>query len=229
MRLVFIHGAGCTSEVFTEQRDAFPQALAYALPGHERAGSPDRIDAFASALLDELEGDGPFVLCGHSMGGAIALDAALRRDPRIAGIVLLASGAKLRVGPAIFASLENDFDAATRQLPAYFYADATTERIARSAQMMQRVGQAQTVRDFRACDAFDVLERLGEIAVPLLAVTGDSDVMTPPKFALALTDRVSGAQARIIEGAGHSVMLERPAETNALIRAFVDQITSQTP
>ena len=57
-----------------------------------------------------------------------------------------------------------------------------------------------------------------KLGVPLLAVTGDRDVMTPPKFAQWLADRVPGAAARIVAGAGHLVMIERPAETNAAIR-----------
>jgi pimeloyl-ACP methyl ester carboxylesterase len=226
MRIVFLHGAGCTIDVWTEQRDAFPDALAYALPGHERSGEPHTIEAFANALLDDLEAGERVILAGHSMGGAIALDAALRGDPRIAGVVMIASGARLRVGPAIFEAIERDFDAATRDIPKYFYADATPERVERSGAMMRRVGQAQVVRDFQACNAFDALSRLEEVSVPLLAVTGDKDVMTPPKFAAAMADRVTGAQARIVPGAGHSVMMERPAETNAALRAFVNQITS---
>jgi pimeloyl-ACP methyl ester carboxylesterase len=139
---------------------------------------------------------------------------------------MLASGARLRVGPALFESLERDFDAATQEIPRMFYADPTPERMAASTAMMRAVGQAQTIRDFRACDAFDRLGDLGDVTVPLLALTGERDVMTPPKFAYTVADRVPGAQARIVNGAGHLVMVERPDETNAALRAFVDQLTS---
>ena len=81
---------------------------------------------------------------------------------------------------------------------------------------MLAVGQAQTIRDFRACDAFNASERLADLPVPLLAIVGASDALTPPKFAQFLADRVPEGSARIVEGAGHFAMVERPEETNAL-------------
>ncbi len=87
--------------------------------------------------------------------------------------------------------------------------------------MMLAVGQAQTVRDFRACDAFDALDRVDRIRLPVLALTGEADKLAPAKHAAALAGRVRGAQARMIRDAGHFVMVERPAETNAAIAAFV--------
>jgi pimeloyl-ACP methyl ester carboxylesterase len=90
--------------------------------------------------------------------------------------------------------------------------------------MMLSVGRTQTIRDFRACNAFDVSERLGSLKVPMLAITGAADVMTPPKYAQFFADRVPGATARILPDAGHLAMVEHPHETNAEIRAFVEQM-----
>ena len=224
MQIVFIHGAGCTADVWDAQRPGFADATFYALPGHGRPGAPDSIGAFADALLADLSGDS--ILIGHSMGGAIALECALRGDSRVRALVMLSSGAKLRVGPAIFSALESDFEAASAEVPRYFFAEPTTGRMEQATRAMRAVGQAQTIRDFRACDAFDRIEQLGRVAVPLLALVGDKDVMTPPKFSLALADRVPEGQARILEGAGHLAMVERPDETNAALHAFVDQLHS---
>lgn len=224
MQIVFIHGAGCTADVWEAQRPAFREATFYRLPGHGRPGEADSIGGFADAVLADLPGDA--LLVGHSMGGAIALECALRGDPRVRAIVMLSSGAKLRVGPAIFTALETDFETASTEIPRYFFAQPTTERMEQATRAMRTVGQAQTIRDFRACDAFDRIEQLDRVAVPLLALVGDQDVMTPPKFSLALADRVPGGQARILEGAGHLAMVERPDETNAALHAFVDQLHS---
>ena len=115
---VFIHGSGCTGSVFSAQTLAFPGSLAIDLPGHrtpplEGAAS---IVAYADAVERELETRGfeGAVLCGSSMGGAIALEIGLRANPRVGAIVMLGSGSKLRVAPALFESLERDFDAGVR-------------------------------------------------------------------------------------------------------------------
>ena len=86
---------------------------------------------------------------------------------------------------------------------------------------MQRVGQAQTLADFQACDAFDVTDRLGELLIPVLALTGENDAMTPPKYARALVDRVPDGEVRIVPAAGHLAMIECPAETNDALADFV--------
>ncbi len=226
MKLLFLHGAGCTNRVFDAQIDGLENARAPLLPGHAGDGEgPDTIAAFADAIeADLLRDDAATVLCGHSMGGAIALELALRGNAAIRGVVLLDSGAKLRVAPAIFESLERDFPTGARALAAWFFADPPPERIEAAVNQMLAVGQAQTLRDFRACDAFDASERLAALPVPLLAIAGASDALTPPKFAHFLADRVPVGSARIVDGAGHFAMVERPEETSALIRAFVARI-----
>lgn len=223
MTLLFVHGAGCTTEVFEAQLQAFPGARAPNLPGHRCAGSPSSIAEFADAIdayvrearLDRV------VMAGHSMGAAIALEAALRRLPWLQGAILIGGGARMRVAPAILDGLRSDFEGTCRMLASYFFADPAPERMEKTVRMMRSVGPEQMLRDFLACDAFDVLDRLGDVAVPLLAVTGEADRLAPAKHALALAGRVPGAQARIVPGAGHFVMAERPAETNEAISAFL--------
>ncbi len=224
--LVFIHGAGCTGAVFDAQREAFPNAVILTLPGHTTPGAPDSIEVLAQWVRDELASRDlhDVVLCGSSMGGAIALEAALAHDPRIAAIVLLGSGATLRVSPAIFEALERDFPAAARMLAGYFFAEPAPILIDAAVAQMLAVGGDQTHRDFVACNAFDVTARLGEIRLPVLALTGERDRMMPPKHAQVIADRVPAAQARILPGAGHLAMVEHPADTNEALRSFVNQI-----
>lgn len=223
MTLLFIHGAGCTSQVFEAQVAAFAHSHAPNLPGHLCAGAPESIGQFADAIQAYVrENDLRAVVpCGHSMGGAVALELALRNPAWMSGAVLLGSGARMRVAPAFLEGLRDDFEGTARTIAGYFFAEPSEERIEAAMDSMRRVGQAQTLRDFAACNAFDARDRLGNVSVPLLAITGEADTMMPPKFALALGDRVPGGQARIVPGAGHFVMVERPAETNEAISAFL--------
>jgi 3-oxoadipate enol-lactonase len=223
MRFVFIHGSGYTGDAFAAQLTAFANALAPTLPGHTGGrDGPDTVSAFADAVADVLQAAEmrDVILCGNSMGGAIALELALRQTPAVGAVVLLGSGVRLRVAPAIFERLEADFPAAARELAAMFFARPKPDLVDAAVATMLRVGQEQTIRDFRACNAFDATERIGDLRVPLLALTGDRDVLTPPKFAQWFADRVPGAQARILPDAGHLAMIERPGETNAALRAF---------
>jgi 3-oxoadipate enol-lactonase len=226
---VFIHGSGCTGSVFAAQAAVFPGSYAVDLPGHGTPPlqEPASIALYADAIERELETRGieGAVLCGNSMGGAIALEVGLRKNPRVGAIVMLGSGSKLRVAPALFESFERDFEAGVRGVVPMFFANPTPALIETSVAEMLAVGQAQTVADFRACDAFDATERLGDLAVPLLALTGEQDRLTPPKYAAFLADRVPGAEARILPDAGHLAMVERPDQTNAALRAFVDRLT----
>lgn len=226
MTLVFIHGAGFTGACFERQLAAFPGSHAPSMPGHCEPGAPATIEdlalsiAFFGAHNDLCD----IVLCGHSLGGAVALHIALEGLLPLRGLVLLGSGAKLRVAPAVLDGVAADFPKAARELAGHFFAEPAHDLVEWATATMLTVGGAQTLRDFQACNTFDVLDRLTEINVPLLALTGESDVMTPPKYAQTFADRVAGAQTRIIPGAGHFVMVERPRETNEAIGAFLSEI-----
>jgi len=222
--LVFVHGAGCTRDVFMHQTGAFPGSIALELPGEE-AGL-ERVEDFAAAVADAVRDAGirNAVLCGSSMGGAIALELALQRNARVRALVLLGSGARLRVAPAILEALEADFPSASRDFARRLFAEPAPGLVETAVRMLERRGQRQTLADLRACDAFDRVERLGEIRLPVLALNGSLDTLTPPKYALLLGDRISGAKVETVEHAGHLAMLERPRETNAALQAFLDSL-----
>ena len=223
MTPVFIHGAGFTGEVFEGQLRCFAHAHAPDLPGRGAAEGPQSIAVFAdfidryivSHALEDV------VLCGHSMGGAVAIQAALFGTP-VQAIVVLASGARLRVSPALLRMLEEEFEAGVGEIAQLLFAHPTQEQLAYAAASMRRSG-LQTIRDYRACDAFDVRGRLAEVDVPLLAVTGELDRMTPVKFAQTMAESVPRGHVEIVPDAGHMVMLERPAEVNATLQAFFEQ------
>jgi pimeloyl-ACP methyl ester carboxylesterase len=229
MKLAFVHGAGCTDEAFREQTVAFEGSLAVLLPGRRaRPAGPTSIAGLADAVASELEAnDFEGVLVGHSMGGAIVLELGLRGLPAVRGVVTISSGARLRVAPALLAGLERNFEAAAASLATSFFADPSPALVESAVAMLHEVGQRQTLADFRACDAFNASDRLSELPVPLLAIGAANDLLTPPKFAAFLADRVPVGSTRILDGAGHFVMLERPVETNALLRAFMARLDTR--
>jgi pimeloyl-ACP methyl ester carboxylesterase len=65
------------------------------------------------------------------------------------------------------------------------------------------------------------MDRLGEIEIPLLAVSATDDVMTPPKYSQYLADHMQNARAVTIPGGTHFVFAEKPQEVNRAIEDFL--------
>ena len=227
--VVFLHGAGETADLWEPQRGAFAGALFPSLPGRPGArdsanAQPATVAEFAAAVIALLDAQGVerAYLVGASLGGAIALHCALVHASRIAGIVTIGSGARLRVAPKIFEGLRDAFDDTTATIARACLAEPADDRVAQLTTMMHAVGTAQVQRDFCACDAFDVMAQLASIGVPTLVMCGTADVMSPLRHSQFLAAQIRGAQFHAIEGAGHLAAMEFPADANARIASFVE-------
>src|SRR3990170_6353631 len=107
--IVFLHGAGGSHHTFRDQWAGMRGSVRMVipdLPGHGRSGGPplESVDACAAWVADFVKEIGldRFLLAGHSMGGAIALQAALGGLKGLEALVLLGTGARLRISPVIF-------------------------------------------------------------------------------------------------------------------------------
>lgn len=229
--VVFLHGAGGTHQHWLYQVRDLPGAATYALdlPGHGRSegSGSDSIAAYGDwlvAFLNEAKVD-QAILVGHSMGGGLALDVALRYPDRIAGLGLVATGARLRVVPAILDGILQNPEAAVRLICDFaFGPEAPSEMVRLSRRQMNATLPEVLHGDFVACDAFDVMERLGEIAVPTLILCGTQDHLTPPKYSVYLRDQIRGATFNLVEGAGHMVMVERPRSVSQALTTFLEKL-----
>jgi pimeloyl-ACP methyl ester carboxylesterase len=226
--LVFIHGAGCTNDVFFEQMNAFPGSRAPNLPGHGTPGKPVSMNEFAEFIENYARRNqlANVVLCGHSMGGAVALTCARRKKISIAGIVAIGGGARMPVSESMLEGLEANFELACGRLAKAFFANPIPERIAWAEGMLATVGREQTVADFRACGQFDSGDWLDAMPVKLLAITGAQDRLMPVAMGAELARRSADGESRTIAGAGHFVLCEEPASVNKLIRDFVDGVSA---
>lgn len=234
--LVLIHGAGGSRLHWPAELRRLPRATVYTLdlPGHGRSEGTgcNTISDYANtavAFLDSLRIK-QAVIVGHSMGGAIAQTLALDfADPltdseqdRIAGLVLVATGARLRVVPAILEGIQSNFEGAAELVTRFAWSpDAPPSLTKLGRQAILETGPDVLLGDFTACDRFNVMERLAEIRAPTLVIAGTADQLTPPKYARFLSEHIPNAQLALIEDAGHMVMLERPVETAKAIREFL--------
>ena len=195
------------------------------LPGHGAAHGQGAEEVKSYALwvrgaLDELRVASPFII-GHSMGGAITMDLAIRFPVLPKGLVLAGTGARLRVHPDILDGIKNDFPQAVERICEFSLGKDVPEEMMQSAIAEMMKNSPDVLHgDFSACDRFDVMEELGVITVPTLVICGDQDALAPVKYSRYLADRIAGSRLEIIEGAGHKVMLECPQAFNERLEAF---------
>lgn len=203
----------------------FEEAEAVDLPGHPHGQLCSTVDGYVEWLRGVLRPVAPkeLVLVGHSLGGAIALCYAWKHPEEMKAVVTVGSGGRLRVHPMILEELEKIIPEPGR-FPDFFGpgltgVDPQLRQVL--SRRMQENGPAAMLNDFRACDGFDIMDRLGEVPVPTLALCGDQDVMTPPKYSHFLGKSMPACRVEIIPGGTHYVALEKPGEVNRAITAFL--------
>jgi pimeloyl-ACP methyl ester carboxylesterase len=94
-------------------------------------------------------------------------------------------------------------------------------------QQLLQIGPPVLLDDYRACDAFDVRERLSEINAPVLIIAGEADQMTPLKHAVFLEQRLPHARLVTIPQTGHMVMIESAEIVARTVEEFVGEIASR--
>jgi pimeloyl-ACP methyl ester carboxylesterase len=87
--------------------------------------------------------------------------------------------------------------------------------------MRIKIGPVVLLSDFLCCDKFDIMTRVQDIKVPTLIICGTEDIMTPPKYSEFLAAKIPGSKHVLVEGAGHSIALEKPDEVNKVIREWL--------
>ena len=229
--LVLIHGAGGSHLHWPASLRRLPDARVYALdlPGHGRSGGEGKwhIEDYAADVVAFLDGVGVerAICVGHSMGGAISQTIALLYPDRTAGLVLVGTGAKLRVAPAILEGIRRDFDAVVRLITDWSWGpEADPALVEKGREWLKGVDPEVLLGDFTACDRFDIRDRVAQIAAPTLAITGSEDRMTPAWFGQWLAERIPNARFLLIEGAGHMVALEKPRQVSEAVQAWLGEV-----
>ena len=233
-RVLYVHGTGCNGRVWDDHMAAIAgdhTPVAIDLPGHGRSqgagfrGMADHAE-FVIGLADAL-GWRRFVVAGHSMGGGIAITAALYHPERIAGLVLVDTGARLRVAPDLLRAARAA--AARGQAPitdrAWAFAPGTSQAVVDRVQTLTAgIDPQVTYADWIADDTFDAMTRVGEITAPALALCGAEDRLTPVKYHRFLHERMPDCRLEIIEGAGHWSFHEQPERFDRAVSGFLGSL-----
>jgi len=227
--LIFIHGAGGSNILWQGQVKGLAgrvNAIAIDLPGHgdSTGDGMGTIADYARAVADftrTIEAPKP-VPCGLSMGGAITQQLLLDHPDTCCAGILIGTGARLRVQPLILKTIEENFSGYVDSFLAFAASGKTDpERLRPISEATARGNPQVALGDFKACDAFDVMERLPSIRVPVLVITSEEDKLTPPKYGIFLEEKIETASRVHIQDAGHLVPAEKPDEVSQAILDFL--------
>lgn len=232
--LVFIHGSGGNSGAWTFQYSKlhkFFNIAAVNLPGHGKSGGQGEqdISGYTSRLreiLDVLDLKHP-VLIGHSLGAAIALDFAAKYPHDLSGLVAVGGGLTMPVNPDILSGFQKQPDVVMDLMCKFSLAKENRPKLFDASRAS--LGQADVnvvYGDMLACSKFDISSEIKKIRVPVMAVCGREDKMTPPASSEEIAAGISGAKLVLIEGAGHMVMMEQPEAFNDALKDFCSVLQS---
>jgi len=206
----------------------------------------ENLTADAEALRQML-GFERWAVLGHSFGGQVALEYALRYPQSLSHLILMDSGGDnwwvQQNAPELLG--KRGYRAAAVQAARRFYnGDITVGEyfptvlkfIGAYAYRMDLLGLARDMvsgprTEFRPeatvfgysqlLAGWTVMDRLCEIKVPALVIAGRQDFLFPPEHQAILADRLPNARLALIERAGHNPQMERTAEVIRAVRDFV--------
>jgi len=227
--LLLVHGAGGSRLDWPAALRRLPGArvLTLDLPGHGRSTGPgrDTIEGYAQDVCQFLDRLGleRAVLVGHSMGGAIAQQVALCNPDRVAGLVLIATGSKLPIDPALPQRILDAPDATLDWIINNAWGPQITDDLrALAHQRMAQTPPSVLRGDYLACQSFDMRDRLHKITAPALIIAATDDRMVHLSFSETLAGRIPRAALVVIQGAGHMLPLERPAEVARAVTEWLE-------
>ena len=224
MKILFIPGAACGRKAWIYQTEYFAGSEAIALPGHPEGRSCSSIDGYVEWLQEYIDQHqySDVILVGHSMGGAIVQLYGLKYSDRVKALVLIGTGARLRVLDLLKAAEEMVTDEATWIKYLEERHRSTVPEIGRVIiEERMRIGPAVLLNDLLCCDKFDIMDRVHTIKLPTLVICGSDDELAPVKYTHYLASKIEDASEVIVNGAGHWVQTEKPKQVNQAIGSFL--------
>ncbi len=231
--VVLVHGLGSRAEHWLPVARKLAReyrVVLVELPGHGSSDMPEpfSLERATQGLLQALAADsrGPVILVGHSVGGLVAVSAALAEPERVRGLVLVETLLEPQMGSterdAMLQALNDDYQGLLRSAFTAFGRDSAQGlELYREA---ARVDSVNLKRWIRLALTADLAEPASKLAMPVLAVLAPHS--WPPSEAWTVTAAAMG-YARIpdvhpvrITDCGHFIMLDRPVELARVIARF---------
>jgi len=181
-----------------------------------------------AGLADEVVAahPGPLHLIGVSMGGMVALNAALRHPDRVVSVLVACTGAS--ASPEVMeqraVAVETGGMAAVLDdtlsrwfTPAALAAAPEHPGVAYARQLLLGLDASAFAAGWRAIATHDTASRLGELAMPVTAVAGGQDRASPASRSEEIAARAPHGRMVVVDDAPHMIQLERPDAMGELI------------
>ena len=232
--VVFVPGFMQPGDAWSPVAERLPERYPSVLLDH-------REHSFERRLVEIAAVGSGAVLCGYSLGGRLALHAALRDPGTYAGLVTVGASAGIEAPATRAARAEADEKLAawmeTQQMeqivaiwerqPLFADQSDTLVEAQRAGRLRQDPrGLALLLRTAGQGALEPVWHDLERLSLPVLAVAGAIDTRYSDA-ARRIAAAVPSGRAEIVEGAGHAPQLQRPEEVAALLANFLDQHLGQ--
>ena len=235
--VIMLHGAGSNGHSWHNQVSHLGRGhspISIDLPAHGRSSGVEGLKTvqeysdFVIRFMDAL-GIKSALIAGRSMGGAIAMDMAVRYPARVDAIVPVVTAARFNIPPARIDALR----AVTMgRAPQAFVTDGYSPITVKDRFEIVREGWMEQIQtdprvrytDMLACTLCDLREQIAQISQPTLILAGADDPVTTPADAEFIHGRIRGSRLRVIPGAGHFLPNEQAAETNSAVESFLAEV-----
>ena len=237
--VLLLHGIGGRASLWRATLDALGgerRVIAMDMPGYD--GQGPALDNFAAvadaalALLDE-RGIAQADVVGHSLGGMVALEMALRHPARLRRLVIVASSPAFgsrdpAFREAFLAARQKPLDeglgmagVAAALVPAMAGPAADPKALPAATAAMASVDERAYRTTLGMLTGFDRRADLPRVTQKALLIAGEADATAPPRGMQRMADAMPDARLLVIPGAGHLLPLEAPDAFHAALREFL--------
>ncbi|VAW31291.1 hypothetical protein MNBD_CHLOROFLEXI01-3717 [hydrothermal vent metagenome] len=243
--LLLIHGFPLSSQMWMPQLEDLEPFVRVIAPDLRGFGHSDSASGAYSVtlladdcadLLGHLNVATPFIVCGLSMGGYIALEFYRRYPEHVAGLILAATRAgadsdagKLNRDKAAQLAKDEGATAVSDGMLPKLFAPKNYESdqelvdyvkgVMGTASLNGVVGSLMAMKDRP-----DSTAMLADIEVPVLIIHGAEDQLIPVAEAEGMAKAIPNAELVVVQGAGHLPNLEEPDQFNDAIIDFLEQV-----
>lgn len=233
--ILCLHGAGNNGNLYRELSERLSEEnspVAFDQPAHARSGGLDSLGSvgamadFSLAVAERLAMPPQRVLVGHSMGGAVALETALRAPQSVRALVIVATPIAFPMPDIMLDGLRRVTEGKERRrFERAVYSPSTPDAIVHRGFMEDAKTDPRVMYgDLVACRDWEGGKHLAKLDIPTLVVHGADELAPLVTGSEALAAAIPGARLEVVDGAGHMVPIEQADVLASLITAFLAEL-----